>query len=172
MTTDHWVRANNTSEWVWKMFFIYLVVSAIGIPITTFLSVIHCYFAEGKVNPDHLYRNGKMVCVIKIEFTEENEMEHDALFKWCISVSPGINLHSRDTPLKWLTCLVSRQYIWVLMGFLWLDSFRCASIIRHSTKCTANRLRKPQNTIAICCVIQSVFMRRLKSKCSMCPTIS
>lgn len=54
-------RANNTSEWLWTLYFKYVAVSIIGFISTSLLSVLYSYSIRGDLNTDHFYLIGRFV---------------------------------------------------------------------------------------------------------------
>lgn len=59
------VRANNTSERICAFYLKYAVVLLIAAAITSVLSVLYSYVAQGKLEFDHLYRPAKFLYAIE-----------------------------------------------------------------------------------------------------------
>ena len=68
VTFRYLARANNTSEWMWTIYFKYTAASIASLTLTCLLSVLHCYLTQRNFNSDHVYRPTKLVYTIEIYF--------------------------------------------------------------------------------------------------------
>lgn len=53
---QHLVRANETSEWLWKLYVKYVAVAIGGVLTMSLFSVLHCYLTQGNFNTELYYR--------------------------------------------------------------------------------------------------------------------
>lgn len=139
-------RANTTSEWIWTIYLKYVAVSVIGMDMTGVLTVLYCYFTHERLNSDHFYRAGKLVYVIKIQFTWKDMKKFVDYFSlpWNQATNMG---YFGEMLLCTFTCtgyLISNGIPLVLFLSLCVHHQAFAKIFKHksnkSVKCDAKML--------------------------------
>lgn len=56
-------RANGTSEWLWKMFFVCTIIAATSVMMSALTSILLCRIINGSVEVDQLYHPYRVMLV-------------------------------------------------------------------------------------------------------------
>lgn len=59
-------QANDICEWMWRVYFKYIVASIAGVAITCLFSVLYCYIIRRDLNADNFYRPVRLVYDVEI----------------------------------------------------------------------------------------------------------